>query len=156
MWPSERADAPVRPEQYSPLTLAYVGDAAYELYVRERLIASGNAPVGTLHRLATHFVSAKAQSEMMDAIEPALTPDESDAYRRGRNAKVGSTPKNTDVATYHRATGFETLMGYLYLKGDASRFRALLDAAAAPPVGENKPHSESVRGRETRPGKDFK
>ncbi len=109
---------------YSPLTLAYLGDAVYELLVREKLLLEGNRPNGTLHGEATKFVSSKGQSEAFLKIEPYLTEDELAVYRRGRNAH--SVPnKNNDYDEYRRATGLEAVFGYLRLCGENGRIKEL-------------------------------
>ena len=110
--------------QYSPLTLAYLGDGVYELLVRDRLIRRKNCPNGTLHREALRFVSATAQSDGLEAILPLLTEEEEALYKRGRNSDaVGH--RNSDVIQYKRATGLETLFGYLYLTGQTERLTEL-------------------------------
>jgi ribonuclease-3 family protein len=106
----------------SPLTLALIGDGVYELMVRERLVCEANRSAGDLHRLAVKVVRAEAQSAAMEKIEPLLTEQETAVYKRGRNAHTARTGKD-----YHRATGLETLFGYLYLKGELSRVRELFE-----------------------------
>ncbi|MBQ6052173.1 MAG: ribonuclease III [Clostridia bacterium] len=109
---------------YSPLTLAYLGDAVYELLVREKLLLEGNRPNGALHEKATGYVSSKGQSEAFLKIEPYLTEDELAVYRRGRNAH--SVPnKNNDYDEYRRATGLEAVFGYLRLCGEVGRINEL-------------------------------
>lgn len=115
---------------YSPLVLAYVGDAVYDLYIRTLLVSQGNAPVHKLHKRSIAFVKAKAQSDTIHKLMEKLTPDEQDTVRRGRNAKSGTIPKNADVTEYKYATGFETLLGYLYIKGDYTRLLELLKLSA--------------------------
>lgn len=112
--------------QYSPLVLAYIGDAVYETFIRTMLLSYGNAPVNKLHRRSTEFVKAKAQSDTIHRIIDQLDPEEQDIVRRGRNAKSGTIPKNADVTEYKYATGFESLLGYLYLKKDHSRLIEIL------------------------------
>lgn len=114
---------------YSPLVLAYVGDAVFELYVRTLLVSKGNAPVSKLHRQSICFVRAKSQSDTVHKLLESLTQEEQDIVRRGRNAKSGTIPKNADVTDYKYATGFETLLGYLYLKEDYARLLELLKAS---------------------------
>ena len=109
----------------SPLTLAFLGDAVYELLVRQYLVAQGNRPSGQLHRLAVGKVCAGAQSAVYDLLEPLLTPEEDAILKRGRNAHPGHLPKHAQPADYRRATGVEALFGYLYLKGDLSRIEEL-------------------------------
>jgi ribonuclease-3 family protein len=113
---------------YSPLTLAYIGDDAYDLVIRTYLLGKGNMPVNKLNRMADGLVRAKAQSDMMDVIEPMLDGEEHAVYKRGRNAKSYTKAKNATVADYRRATGFEALMGYLYLQGRYVRMVELIRA----------------------------
>lgn len=113
---------------YSPLTLAYIGDDAYDLVIRTYLLGKGNMPVNKLNRMADGLVRAKAQSDMMDVIEPMLDEEEHAVYKRGRNAKSYTKAKNATVADYRRATGFEALMGYLYLHGRYVRMVELIRA----------------------------
>lgn len=111
---------------YGALALAYMGDAVYETIIRRHLLEKANMPVNKLHKLATEYVSAKAQSALMDIIEPHLTEEETAVYKRGRNAKPHTVPKNTDINVYKRATGLETLVGYLYLTGNTARIDELV------------------------------
>lgn len=111
---------------YSPLVLAYAGDAVYELYIRTLLLSQGNAPVHKLHKRSISYVKAKAQSDIIHRLMDLLTAEEQDIVRRGRNAKSGTIPKNADVTEYKYATGFEALIGYLYLKGEYSRLLDVL------------------------------
>ena len=113
---------------YSQLTLAYIGDDAYDLVIRTYLLGKGNMPVNKLNRMADGLVRAKAQSDMMDVIEPMLDEEEHAVYKRGRNAKSYTKAKNATVADYRRATGFEALMGYLYLQGRYVRMVELIRA----------------------------
>ncbi len=112
--------------QYSPLVLAYLGDSVYEVYIRTLLVCEGNAPVNKLHKRSISYVKAKAQSDIIHGIMEYLLPDEQDIVRRGRNAKSGTIPKNADVTEYKYATGFETLLGYLYLRKDYDRLKDIL------------------------------
>ena len=107
--------------QYSPLTLAYIGDAIYELVIRTKVVRECDMPVNKLHRKATELVNAARQSAMIRVIEPMLTEEEAHIYHRGRNAKANTKAKNAGIQDYRRATGFEAVMGYLYLKGDTER-----------------------------------
>nr|WP_177297273.1 ribonuclease III domain-containing protein [uncultured Blautia sp.] len=111
---------------YSPLTLAYIGDGVYELIIRTILVKKGNCPVNRLHRKASSLVKAAAQSGIMEVIEEKLTPEELSVYRRGRNAHSPTMAKHATMADYRRATGFEALMGYLYLKEEYARMIALI------------------------------
>lgn len=113
---------------YSPLTLAYIGDDAYDLVIRTYLLGKGNMPVNKLNRMADGLVKAKAQSDMMAVIEPMLDEEEHAVYKRGRNAKSYTKAKNATVADYRRATGFEALIGYLYLQGRYVRMVELIRA----------------------------
>ena len=111
---------------YSPLTLAYIGDGVYELVIRTILVKKGNCPVNQLHKKANSLVKAGAQSKMMELLEPDLTEEELAVYKRGRNAHSPTMAKHATMADYRRATGFEALMGYLYLKEDYSRIVELV------------------------------
>ncbi len=116
-----------KPSLYSPLTLAFVGDGVYELFVRTKLTEAGNLPASKLHKMAIGFVCARAQAKSMYEIEKLLTPKEMEIYKRGRNAKSPTVPKNADLTEYRVATGFEALMGYLYLGGEADRLSELMN-----------------------------
>ena len=111
---------------YSPLTLAYIGDGVYELIIRTILVKKGNCPVNRLHKKASSLVKAGAQSAIVEVIEEELTPEELSVYRRGRNAHSPTMAKHATMADYRRATGFEALMGYLYLKEDYTRMLTLV------------------------------
>lgn len=115
-------------KQLNSLALAYMGDAVFEQVVREHLIRSGRVRPNILHKEATSYVSAKAQAmivrEMLD--KEFLSEDEQAVLRRGRNAKSGSVPKNTDVITYHHSTAFEAVVGSLYLSGQTERLQEVL------------------------------
>lgn len=117
--------------QLSPLVLAYIGDTVYEVFIRTMLVHGGNAPVHKLHIKSIAYVKAKAQSNIIHAIIDELTPEEQDIVRRGRNAKSGSIPKNADVTEYKYATGFESLIGYLYLKKEFKRLMEILNLAVS-------------------------
>ena len=111
---------------YSPLTLAYIGDGVYELIIRTILVKKGNCPVNRLHKKASSLVKAGAQSAIMEVIEEELTPEELSVYRRGRNAHSPTMAKHATMADYRRATAFEALMGYLYLKEYYTRMLTLV------------------------------
>lgn len=115
-------------KQIKSLALAYMGDAVYEVYVREYLLKEGQVRPNQLHEYAISFVSAKAQAKavhyLLEFVE--LTDEELAVIRRGRNAKSGSVPKNTSVATYKYSTGFEALFGYLHLNGEIARLEDLI------------------------------
>ena len=112
---------------YSPLVLAYMGDAVYELYIRSMLVSKANTQVNKLHKEATKYVKAKAQSELVEKIMDKLTEEELAINKRGRNAHSYTSAKNADIVDYRRATGFEALIGYLYIKGDKERIFELLN-----------------------------
>ena len=114
---------------YSPLTLAYIGDGVYELIIRTILVKKGNCPVNRLHKKASSLVKAGEQSAIMEVIEEELTPEELSVYRRGRNAHSPTMAKHATMADYRRATGFEALMGYLYLSGRTERMVDLVALA---------------------------
>ena len=111
---------------YSPLTLAYIGDGIYELYIRTILIKQGNCQANKLHKRASRLVKAPAQSAMVAVLEPLFTPEEEAVYKRGRNAKSYTTAKNATTGEYRRAPGFEAVMGYLYLTGQYHRMIDLI------------------------------
>lgn len=114
----------------SPAVLAYLGDAVFELHVREWLVAKeGIRTTGALHRRATRLVCAPAQARMARSLAEQLTPEERDVLRRGRNAHCGRVPAGADIAEYRLATGFESLVGFLHLAGRADRLRSLLTLA---------------------------
>ncbi|KGG79659.1 Mini-ribonuclease 3 [Caloranaerobacter azorensis H53214] len=105
----------------SPLQLAYIGDAIYELLIRTYLLSKKNISVNELHKEAVKYVKAKAQADIVHNLQDKLTEEEWSIIKRGRNAKSGSAPKNAELIDYKYATGFETLMGFLYLIGDNER-----------------------------------
>lgn len=113
-------------QEYSPLTLAYIGDGIYDLVIRTLVINRGNKQVQKLHQETSALVQASAQSRMMRVLQDKLTEEEHAVYKRGRNAKSVSPAKNQSVTDYRRATGFEALMGYLYLKRDWKRMLELI------------------------------
>ena len=111
----------------SPVTLAFVGDAVYTLYVREKLVLNHAYSTGTLQKLSTEAVSAHGQNALLEKILPRLTENETAVFKRGRNAKKPTRSKSASVAEYNNSTGFEALLGYLYLTGNYSRIEELLD-----------------------------
>ena len=111
----------VNPREYSSLALAHIGDAVFEVLVRLTVLTDGNAPVNKLHKKARDIVNAKAQAEMYHRIKDVLTEEEEGVFRRGRNTKSFTVPKNADLMDYRHATGLEALFGYLYLKGEKER-----------------------------------
>lgn len=116
----------IPPAQLPPLALAYIGDAVYELYVRTHLLEQSHK-VHTLHRLAINRVNNNTQSDLLAKVEQELSEEELSIVRRGRNAKGVQVPKNANVQTYHRSTGMEALVGYLYLCGNEERLMWLLE-----------------------------
>lgn len=118
-------DKSIVPKQLSPLNLAFIGDAIYEILVRENLVCDANRPVNDLHKESIKYVSAKAQTAAFGKIEHMLTEEEMAIYKRGRNAKVGHNPKSASQGEYHIATGVEALFGYLYLTEQTDRIKEL-------------------------------
>ena len=118
-------------DSYSPITLAYIGDSVYDLIIKSLVINEGNKQVKKLHQETSHMVQASAQSEMMRVIQGVLTEEEHAVYRRGRNAKSVSPARNQSLTDYRRATGFEALMGWLYLKSDWKRIIDLVKIGLA-------------------------
>lgn len=108
-------------KQLSPLALAFVGDAVYELMVRQKLVEHGSMPVGKLHKLAVERVKASAQAVAFDKLCETATEKELSILKRGRNANGVRAPRNADTAAYRKATGIEALFGYLYLIGEQER-----------------------------------
>ncbi len=121
--------APVDIRTYSPLALAYIGDGIFDLVIRSIVVGKGNTKASQLHYRTSHIVKAKTQAEMMKVLEEILTPEEADIYRRGRNAKSPTMAKNATMSDYRNATGFEALMGYLYLKDEFPRIVELVKYA---------------------------
>ena len=118
------------PNQYNPLVLAYLGDTLYDIYVRTRLVQENeNMLAHKLHVEAIKYVKAHGQSEAIGIIEPELTEAELSAYKRGRNSKSYTVPKNADVGEYRRATGFEALIGWLYVGGKTERMNEIMQMA---------------------------
>ena len=113
---------------YSPLTLAYIGDAIFELVVRTVLVERKNTQPEKLHKAATKVVKAETQAVMIELLKEDLTEEELAVFKRGRNAKAVTRAKNATMSEYRRATGFEALMGYLYLKGDMERMIQLISS----------------------------
>ena len=113
--------------QKNPIVLAYLGDTVYDLYVRTALVKQFGLHVNELNAKAG-IVNAKAQSQASERLAGLFTQQEAEIFKRGRNAKVGSVPKNMEVADYHRATGLEAVMGYLFLTGQHERLEQLMGA----------------------------
>ncbi|WP_191559305.1 Mini-ribonuclease 3 [Metabacillus idriensis] len=119
------------PKQVNSLALAYIGDAIYEVYVRHHLLSKGNVRPNQLHKLATKYVSAKAQATVLHELSKMefFSEEEMAIIRRGRNAKSGTVPKNTDVQTYRYSTAFEALIGYLHLEKNADRLAEIIQTS---------------------------
>ncbi len=111
---------------YSPLTLAYVGDAIYELIIRTAVVERANRPANVLHHITVKYVSAIAQARIVTALQEHFTEEEQAVYRRGKNAKPHTTAKNASSGDYMKATGFEAVLGWLYLQGDMERILELV------------------------------
>lgn len=120
---------PVDIKTYSPLTLAYIGDGIFDLVIRSIVVGKGNTKASRLHARTSQIVKAHSQAMMAEALEDVLTEEEADVYRRGRNAKSPTMAKNSSMADYRRATGFEALLGYLYLKDEFERVAELTKIA---------------------------
>lgn len=114
---------------YSPLTLAYIGDAVFEMIVRTLIVEKGQRAANTLHKHTTKIVCAQTQAQLIDAVYESLTEEEQDIYRRGKNTKIHSSAKNASLADYRKATGFEALCGYLFLKDDTVRILQIVRQA---------------------------
>lgn len=116
----------VSPRQLSPLVLAYIGDSIFDLVVKTMIVTMGNTQVNKMNRLASSIVKAESQSKMIGYLEDKLTEEEESVYKRGRNAKSHTAAKNATISDYRRATGFEALMGYLYMSGEYERMCELV------------------------------
>jgi len=131
--------APVPPAQArmkNPLVLAYVGDTVFDLYVRTRAAKGSDEHVGALNRQVCALVNARSQARLADELCPCFTGEEAEIYHRGRNAKVGSVPRNMEVIDYHKATGLEAVVGYLFLTGAKARLEELFGMVFAGQEGE--------------------
>lgn len=117
---------PVDIKTYSPLTFAYIGDCVYELVIRTVVVERGNRAANALHKATTKLVNAGAQCSIVEAILDILTEEELGIYRRGRNAKSYTSAKNASIGDYRKATGFEALLGYLYLQDRFDRIIELI------------------------------
>lgn len=126
----------IDPKTYSPLGLAYIGDAVYEIAVRTLVISEGNMSVNKYHQKSSSMVKAAAQAQVYDKIKEILTDEEAAVYKRGRNAKSSTAAKNASIVEYRMATGVEALMGYLYLSGQMARVLKLIKTGLD--IGENE------------------
>jgi len=111
---------------YSPLTLAYIGDAVYDLVIRTIIVERANRATNELHKRAVKFVQAGTQAAMITALQDVLTEDEEAVFKRGRNAKSNTSAKNASITDYRKATGFEALIGFLYLTDQTDRLLYLV------------------------------
>ena len=111
---------------YSPLALAYIGDAIYDLVIRSVVVERANRSANDLHKKTVKYVKAEAQATMIQAMAEELSEEEAAVYKRGRNAKSYTTAKNASMGDYRKATGYEALMGYLYLTGQTDRLLYLV------------------------------
>lgn len=121
---------------YSPLPLAYIGDAVYELIIRTVVVEKGNKSANALHKTTVRYVNAGAQAKIIEALSDILTEEESAVYHRGRNAKSYTVAKNASMADYRKATGMEALLGYLYLNGNLKRCLELVKIGLGKVYGE--------------------
>ena len=117
--------------QLSSLSLAFIGDSVYEMFVRTKILSSGSRPARDLHKIAVGYVKAKAQSTAILSILDDLTEEETEVYKRGRNTNIHTVPKNADMNDYRQATGLEALVGYLYITGQNERLTKVLELAFA-------------------------
>lgn len=129
---------------FSPLTLAFIGDDVYDLVIRTIVVENGNAPANKLHKRASSIVKAEAQKASMEKILPELNEEELAVYKRGRNAKSYTKAKNASVGDYRIATGFEALMGFLYLTGQNERLLTLIKKG----LESHEREKERYRGNE--------
>lgn len=133
---------------YSPLALAYIGDAVYDLIIRTMVVEKANRPVNELHRITVRYVSANAQSRIVQGLMESFTEEERSIYRRGKNSKPHTTAKNASVKDYLKATGFEAVIGYLYLTDRMDRVMELVRKG----LELEEKYGKSQRGRN--PGSD--
>ena len=131
-------DIKVRVNEISALSLAYIGDAIYELYVRSYIMRDVNMPVSKLHRASTRFVSATSQAKIFHSIKDKLTEEETAVYKRGRNAHPHTSAKNASVIDYRVATGLEALLGYLYITKNTTRLEEVISLCIEAAESETK------------------
>lgn len=125
-WQEKMGIGKTDPAAYSPLVLAYVGDGVYELMIRSKVVSRGNMQVNKIHKKSTSLVKAQAQARMIRVLETELTDEERAVFKRGRNAKSATAAKNATIIDYRMATGFEALVGYLYLSEQFERLAELI------------------------------
>ena len=116
----------VRPNEYSPLALAFIGDSVFDLVIKSVIVEKANCQVNKLQNKTSKIVRATTQALIVDALKDELSEEEANIYRRGRNAKPYTKAKNASYSEYCKATGLEALVGYLYLKGETKRLIALI------------------------------
>ena len=116
----------VRPNEYSPLALAFIGDSVFDLVIKSLIVEKANCQVNKLQNKTSKIVRATTQALIVDALKDELSEEEANIYRRGRNAKPYTKAKNASYSEYCKATGLEALVGYLYLKGDTERLVSLI------------------------------
>lgn len=121
-------------KNYNPQVLAFVGDGVYTMFVRNLIVLNNSGKSGALHKLTASYVRAKTQSEIIEKLLPIFTEEEVSVFKRGRNYKTQSTAKNSSVQEYHRATGFEAVLGYLYISGQNERLNEILNLS----IGETR------------------
>ena len=131
-----------------PVTLAFVGDAVYSLYVREKLVKAGEDKPGVYQKAASAAVSARGQNELLQKIEPLFTEEEAEIFRRARNSRKNSNAKNATAAEYNRSTGVEAVVGYLYLTENFPRIEEILSFADISP---EKTREEIAKIKEFKP-----
>src|SRR5690606_1177225 len=129
-----------QPALLNPIALAYIGDAVYELLVRQYILSLPNNKAHHMHKAATSIVSAKGQRATLECLLPHLTTEEEELVKRGRNAKSGSAPKNADMIDYRHATALECLFGYLYLEHRLERIAELFN------IGLNRSSATEKKG----------
>lgn len=131
-----------------PVTLAFVGDAVYSLYVREKLVKAGEDKPGVYQKAASAAVSARGQNELLQKIESLFTEEEAEIFRRARNSRKNSKAKNATAAEYNRSTGFEAVVGYLYLTENFPRIEEILSFAD---ISSEKTREEIAKIKEFKP-----
>lgn len=129
MQKTDKARTKTEVRMMQPLVLAYVGDAIFELFIRNHLVNKKDGHVNDYHRESIHYVRAGAQAGIIHALEPELTDEEWTVVKRGRNQKSATVPKNADLSDYKYATGFEALLGYLFYIGDYEKLMAIMNKA---------------------------
>ena len=132
-------------KQFSPVTLAFLGDSVYSLLVRQMLVCDGNKPAGKLHKESVYYVNAAFQSEMAKKLLPFLSDTEISVFKRGRNAHSAHSPKNQSSADYRYATGLEALYGFLYLCKNNERIKEIFELSTGEAYIERKNQQEQTK-----------